>query len=127
MGQDKDEYFLMLKAFDELKLDNIHERRMACKPLHDYFLQLIRFTGMNFCDIEESFIKMASLKSRWENIKYCLEYIEDPKPWDQIVDGLHNIRVQVEHRDHYDPKKKSLLKIREEVSTAVKNSPIVAV
>lgn len=114
MGQDKDEYSLILKTFDELKLDNIHERRMACKPLHDYFLQLIRFTGINYCDMKESFINMASLKSRWENIKNCLEYIDDPKPWDWIVDGLHRIRVQVEHHDHYDPKKEKLLKIRDE-------------
>lgn len=114
MDETEDNLALILKAFDELKLDNIHKRRMACKPLHDYFLQLIRHTGINYCEIEKSFINMASLKSRWENIKYCLEYVDDPKPWDETVDAVHKIRVKVEHSDHYDPQADILLKIREE-------------
>lgn len=114
MSQDEDKSFLILKTFDGLKLDNIHERRMACKPLHDYFCQLIRFAGVNYCELDESHLKIASLKSRWENIKSCLEYVEDPTPWNQIVDDLHKTRVTIEHNDHEDAEKEMLLKIRKE-------------
>jgi hypothetical protein len=114
MKQNMTNFSLMLKTFDELKLDNIHERRMACKPLHDYFIILIRFVGVNLCELEESIVKMSSLKTRWENIKNCLEYVDEPKYWDEIVDNLHKIRVKVEHQDYFDPSKEILLNIRKE-------------
>lgn len=114
MVEQDDKCPLILKTFDKLELDTIHERRMAWKPLHDYYMKIIKEAGIKFCNLDETSITMTALNTRWKNIKNCLEYIEDPKSWDQTLNTLHKIRVKVEHKDDYDPKKESLLKIRED-------------
>lgn len=114
MTEQEDKYSLFLKKFDELEIDTVYGRRVAWKPLHDYFMQLIREAGVELCDIKDPFFSTKpSLLSRWGDIKDYIKYIDDPSSWDRTLNAMHEIRIKVEHNDYYDPSKESLLKIRE--------------
>ncbi len=112
MTQNEDQYSKILNIFDDFKLDDILVRRYACKPLWDYFQKIILEVGVDFCDLDSNSLKISHLKTRWENIKYCLEYVDDPKIWDNTINEMHNIRSKVEHNDEYYPKKDRLLELR---------------
>ena len=116
MTQEKNDAFSeLLKVFDELKLTSIHERRMACKPLHDFFQILLKEVGVALLGLDKNSLSVYHLKTRWENIKIHLSYVEDPKAWDGLVNEMNNIRQRVEHDDYYDPKPGDLKKIREKL------------
>lgn len=110
--ESNDAYSDLLKAFDQLKLSNAHERRMGCKPLYDFFQRSIREVGVALCGLDENSLRIYHLKTRWENIKIQLSYIEDPKIWDDLINEMNNIRHKVEHDDYYDPKLGRLKAIR---------------
>jgi hypothetical protein len=112
-NEKRDAYSQILEAFDQLKLDNVHERRMASKPLYDFFMILLKEVGVALCGLDENSLKAYHLKTRWKNIKTHLSYIEDPKVWDDLVNELNNIRNDVEHKDYYYPKAQRLKEIRE--------------
>jgi len=107
-----DKYSKILETFDNLKLENIHERRTACKPLYDYFKTLIFEVGVALCGLDQNSLRVSHLKTRWENIKNCLSYIDDPKNWEDVINEVNNIRQKVEHNDYYDPKAGQLRDIR---------------
>ena len=109
----KDAYSELFKTFDELKLSSAHERRMAWKPLHDFFQLLLREVGVVLLGLDKNSLSVYHLKTRWENIRVHLSYVEDPKAWDGLVNEMNNIRQRVEHDDYYDPKPGDLKKIRE--------------
>lgn len=101
-----------LRIFDSLKLSDITERRMACKPLYDFFQILVKEAGVGLLGLDKNSLSVYHLKTRWENIKIHLSFIEDPKPWDSLINGMHNIRSKVEHDDYYDPEAGNLKRIR---------------
>jgi len=107
-----DHYSRLLEVFDNQRLSDIYERRVAYKPLYEYFQKLILEIGVTLCGLNQNTLKTSHLKTRWENIKYCLEYTEDTKIWEDIVNEVNNIRQKVEHNDYYDPKPERLIEIR---------------
>jgi len=107
-----DKYLKILETFDKLTLENIHERRTACKPLYDYFQTLTLEVGVTLCGLDQNSLKTYHLKTRWENIKYCLSYVDDPGKWEDVINEIHNIRSKVEHEDDSDPKPERLKEIR---------------
>ena len=113
MTEKKGDYFSkLIESFDGLELSNIHERRMSCKPLYDYFQKLTLEVGVRLCGLDRNVLKTCHLKTRWEHIQNCLGYVEDPKPWDILVNETSNIRQKVEHDDYYDPNQQRLKEIR---------------
>lgn len=110
--KENNEYTKILKTFDILKLDNIHKRRTAYKPLYDYFQRIVMKVGVALCNLDQNSLITSPLKARWKNIEYCLSYIEDPKIWDDLINEMYKIRNKVEHDDYYDPKLERLTEIR---------------
>jgi len=102
-----------LNAFDSVDLDDENKRRMALKPLHDYFQILILEIGVRFCNLHRNTIAQMSLKAQWNSLKSCLVLIEDPARWDQIIYTLHNQRNTVEHNVYHIPSEDILLSISE--------------
>ena len=113
MTEKKDDHHSrLLELFDNLGLKDIYERRVAYKPLYEYFQKLILEIGVRLCGLNQNSLRIAHLKTRWENIKYCLGYIEDPRVWEDLINKVNNIRQKVEHNDYYDPKQNELIEIR---------------
>lgn len=107
-------YLELLNLFDQLKLNTIHERRTAHKPLYDYFLKIILVVGVNLCCLNQNSLKISHLKTRWENVKSCLNDAGDIKRWDSLINEMNHIRNAVEHDDDYDPSTERLITIRKE-------------
>lgn len=105
-------YSKIIEIFDNLSLEGIHERRMAYRPLHDYFQESTLEVGVRFCGLERDLLKTYPLRTRWRLIKNLLAYIEDPKVWENLINEIDNIRQRVEHNDSYDPKPNRLKAIR---------------
>ena len=103
----------MLQTFDSIDLDVDYQRRVAVKPLYDYFQTLILEVAVRFCGQNRNSLKNCHLKTRWEIVKSSLRIIEDPTKWDNLVESIHNIRSKVEHNDYKIPKKEALLQIRQ--------------
>lgn len=101
-----------LEIFDTLKLNDVCERRTAYKPLYEFFQKLILEVGVELCELNRNSLKTFHLKSRWDTIKCCLSYIEDPEIWDGVIYEISNIRQKVEHNDYCDPKPTRLAEIR---------------
>jgi len=112
MTEKKDDYSRLLEIFDDLELSDIHSRRLAYKPLYDFFNKLILEVGVGLCNLDENSLQTTHLQVRWKNIKYCLKFIEDPIIWDNTINTIHNIRSKVEHTDKSGPKKEQLLELR---------------
>lgn len=110
--KDRGHYSKLLEIFDHFELNDKSMRRIAYKPLHDYFQRLILEVGVKLCGLNQNSLKTCPLKSRWESIKYCLGYVEKPQIWESTINEMNNIRQKVEHNDYYIPKKEQLLKIR---------------
>lgn len=102
-----------LNIFYSIDLDDENKRRMALKPLHDYFQILILESGVHRCSLYRNSIEQMSLKARWDSLKRCLVLIEDPAQWDMIIYALHKERIKVEHDNYHIPSKDILLSIAE--------------
>ena len=79
MNEGKPDFYSdLLKTFDTLSLDSIHERRMASKPLYDFFMLLLKEVAITFLDLDKNSLSTYQLKTRWENIKrhylYSIQY-----------------------------------------------------
>jgi len=105
-----------LDTFDSIDLDNEYKKRMAVKPLYDYFQILILETAVQFCGQNRNSLKPCHLKTRWDMIKNCLKFIEDPKKWDELINELYNMRSSVEHNDYDIPNETTLLRVKERAS-----------
>lgn len=68
--------------------------------------------GVALCGLDQNSLRISHLKTRWENVKSCLDYIEDPKEWNSLIDKINDIRQKVEHNDYYDPNPNKLLEVR---------------
>jgi len=110
-----DDYEEMQDLIDEIELKNRAERRTVIKPLYDYFQILLRDVAVIKCGLDENTIKNTHLNARWLNVKGCLECIEDPKVWDELINRLRKIRDRVEHNDYEDPKKSDIQLIKEKI------------
>lgn len=109
------QYQDLIDAFDTQSLDNIASRRMAHKPLYDYFQRLLRDAGVKKCGLDDNAIKNTHLPVRWVHVRSCLECVDNPKKWDELINSIQKIRSKIEHNDYYDPKESSLNKIREKI------------
>lgn len=111
MSENKIDYLSnLLETFDKLESCDI-TGRILYKPLYDYFMILIKELGAQRCGLDEKDLKQQ-LKTRWDNIRWCLEFIEDPKIWDETIYMLHEIRRRIEHDDFYNPTETQLTNIR---------------
>jgi hypothetical protein len=101
-----------LTLFDSLPLNNASQRRMATKPLYDFFQILLREIGVSLLGLDKNSFAVYHLRTRWNNIKIHLSTVENPGTWDALVNEVGNIRERVEHDDYYDPNPGALKRIR---------------
>ncbi|MCP4683120.1 MAG: hypothetical protein GY864_12360 [Desulfobacterales bacterium] len=115
MAEKFDEFPEMLKAFDDVELINIYKRRMAVKPLYDYFQKLTFLVGAEACGLNKNSLRSSHLRYRWESIRGCIsiEGIEISYEWDKLIKKIYDIRNKVEHNDEFDPQQNILVQIRE--------------
>lgn len=99
-------YEPLLQLFDTLKKDDTYSRRIAYKPLYEFFARLIILVGHKCCDIKIESLndQFGSLKPLWDRVKAFLALVDtDTKKWDELVGTIHNIRRDVEHSPTADP------------------------
>ncbi len=105
---------LILAAFDNIDLDDKYLRRLAVKPLHDFFQILLLEVGVNHCHLLRDTLHNYPVSARWRDVQHCLELIgEDTDVWTQTINTLHKMRRKNEHNDYHYPKKRALLFVRE--------------
>jgi len=102
----------ILDTFDSIDLDSEYKKRVAVKPLYDYFQILILEVAVHLCGLNRNSMRNYHLKTRWDMIKSCLRLIEDPKSWDALIYGLQKMRSSIEHNDYKLPSKVALLQTR---------------
>ncbi len=103
-----------LAIFDKLDLDDPYERRVAVKPLIDFYQLLILEVGVTSCHLLRDTMNNYSLNSRWNAVKHYLELIEkNPSEWDQTISSIQKIRGRNEHNDDYIPNSQTLRDVRE--------------
>ena len=115
MPEKLDEFAELLKTFDDVKLENNHKRRMAVKPLYDYFQKLTLLFGADICGLNKNSLNSQHLRYRWESIRSCISFeeIEISDKWNALIKNISEIRNKVEHNDEFDPPQKKLIQIRE--------------
>jgi hypothetical protein len=102
----------ILASFDAIRLDDEYKRRLAVKPLYDYFQRTLLEVGNQLCGFYRNSLKSCHLKARWIVVKGALEIIEDASRWDKLVRTIHNERMSSEHNDYSSPSKQSLIDVR---------------
>jgi len=108
-----DEYLNgILGAFDTINLQTEYNRRVAVKPLYDYYQILILEVTVHLCGFDRNSLRIQHLKTRWDIAKNALSMVEDPRKWDQLVNQLHNARSSVEHTDYEIPSETALINVR---------------
>lgn len=66
MTEEKDRYYIdLLETFDGIGLKNTSERRMAFRPLYDYFQKLMLEVGVQKCGLNDNSFKPLPLGVRW--------------------------------------------------------------
>lgn len=99
-----DSYGEIIDLINKLELNTMAERRMAIKPLYDYYQRLLREIAVEYCDFRDDKLKNTHLSPRWSLIKGRLEVVDDPEKWNKLITTLANNRHSVEHSDYFDPK-----------------------
>lgn len=114
MTENPEDFNALLGTFDYVDLESIHKRRMAVKPLYDYFQKLTLLVGIEY-GLHKSALSASHLKYRWESIRSCISFegIEVSDEWDELIKKISDIRHKVEHNDEFDPQQKKLVEIRE--------------
>ncbi len=103
----------LLKLFDRLEKTEIHSRRIAYKPLYEFFQRLLISVGIQFCDLNERSLKISSLKTIWDQISPSLFVADnDVRRWNDLINNLQNIRTGVEHNLEHAPSLENLENIR---------------
>lgn len=102
----------ILDTFDSIDLDTEYKKRVAVKPLYDYFQILILEVAVHLCGLNRNSMRNYHLKTRWDMIKRCLRLTEDPESWDALIYGLQKMRSSIEHNDYKLPSKVALLQTR---------------
>ena len=106
----------LLELFDKIISDNPYHKRIAVKPLCDYYKGLFLIIGTKFFESDKKLLMKYGLKTRWDFIKIRLKPIESCKEWDHLIYSLDDIRNKVEHNDEFIPNIKDLKKARTEIS-----------
>lgn len=103
-----------LDSYDDLPKEDSVTRRIASKPLYNYFQILLLEVGVRLCNCDRNRLSDFHLKTRWNEIKRVLSRDEtETNRWDNIIHLINGIREKVEHNDYYDPSIKDLEKVRE--------------
>lgn len=103
----------ILSLFDSLDLDDEYKRRLAVKPLYDYFQRVLLEVGDQLCGLHRNSLKSCHLKTRWVLVNGTLEMVEkNASRWDKLVITINNERMSCEHNDYYFPPKQALLETR---------------
>jgi hypothetical protein len=106
----------ILASFDSIDLDDEYNRRLAVKPLYDYFQRILLEVGNQLCDLYRNSLGNCHLEARWITVKGALEMIEDASRWDKLVSTIHNARMSSEHNDYSSPSKQALLDVRKQAA-----------
>jgi len=104
----------ILASFDSIDLDDEYKRRLAVKPLYDYFQRILLEVGNQLCGLYRNSLRNCHLGARWAAVKGALETIEDASKWDKLVSTIHNERMSSEHNDYSSPPKQALLDVRKQ-------------
>ncbi len=99
-----------LDEFDRFDLNQAYTRRVAVKPLYDFFQKLVIEMGVKNCHLLKGTLNPMALSSRWNLLK---DYLKDTDRWDEIINRLQNMRNDTNHKDDYCPEKKNLQSIRQ--------------
>ncbi len=110
----KEQLLSILASFDSMNLDDEYQRRVAVKPLYDYFQRLLLEVGNQLCGLYRRSLENCHLEARWTAVKSSLEMIENFAQWDKLVSTIHNARMSSEHNDYLSPSKHALLYVREQ-------------
>jgi hypothetical protein len=102
----------ILASFDSISLDDEYKRRLAVKPLYDYFQIILLEVGNQLCDLHRNSLSSCHLEARWVIVKGALEMVEDPSRWNELIRAIYNMRMSTEHSDYSFPSKQSLRDIR---------------
>ncbi len=104
---------LLLSKFDSFKLDSQYDRRLAIKPLYDFYQISILESSVMFCGFNRDTVKNQHLNTRWVLIKSPLSTIDSKiDRWNDLVKSVGNERSEVEHNDYHFPKRTALEKAR---------------
>lgn len=115
---DKDQYSPddLLILFDKIISDNPYYRRVAVKPLCDYYKALLLKIAVTYFECDKKLMMNHGLLTRWNFIKIRLQTeVKDCDQWDDIFTKLNEYRNQVEHGDEIFPKKKELKDLRDKI------------
>jgi len=104
----------ILSTFDSLDLKTEFNRRVAVKPIYDFYQILIVEVSVHLCRFDRKSMQISHLKTRWDLLKVALSTIDDPKKWDQLINQIQNARTSVEHTDYEIPSTDSLQKARKQ-------------
>lgn len=102
-----------LKTFDSLEKDSLILRRLAYKPLYEFFKKIVFSVGVNLCYLHERTFKNLHLKPIWVDLKLRLFQIDSQlDEWNMLIKKIDKIRQGVEHNSDYDVNQNSLQDIR---------------
>ena len=106
----------ILGSFDSIELEDEYKRRLAVKPLYDYFQRILLEVGNQMCGFYRNSLRNCHLEARWIVVRGALEMIEDPSRWNKLVNTIHNERMSSEHNDYSSPSKAALLDVRKQAT-----------
>jgi len=109
-----DKYHEYLENFDFSRKDTFVSRRLAYKPLYEFFKRIVFYVGVNLCYLHERTFKNLHLKPIWVDLKPRLFQIDNQlDEWDILIKQIDNIRQDVEHNQDYDVNQNILQNIRD--------------
>ena len=76
---------ILMQHFDDSSKETGHARRVASKYLWDYFMKLLFAIGTQYCKYSRESLKIAHLKTRWNQIKGPLSTIEKTDKWNKLT------------------------------------------
>lgn len=103
----------ILKAFDDFDLNDQYMKRLAVKPLYDFYQIALLEVGVTQCHLLRDTLSKYGLATRWKAVRPYLELTDiKPSAWDETIACLDNMRGSNEHKDYHEPKKQALLTVR---------------
>jgi hypothetical protein len=106
----------VLLAFDSMDLQTGYNRRVAVKPLYDYYQAIVLEVSVHFCGFDRNSVKNQHLKTRWTLLKVALSAVDDPRKWDLLIGQIQNARESVEHGDYEVPATDALKQVRKQAT-----------
>ena len=107
----------LLSKFDKLDLENEYDRRLAIKPLYDFYQISLLEASVMFCGFNRDTVKNQHLNTRWMLTRSTLLDIDSTiERWNNLIKTVENERNGVEHNDYHFPKKEALVEARLQAS-----------